>query len=73
MARMDYYHDPKAPKPKNIVVAVLDRQGRLLMIRRTDNDMYSTPGGAQDVSETIGHTIVRETKEETGIDVKPSI
>ena len=75
MARTDHYHDPNAPKATNIVVAVTafvqDDQGRLLMIRRTDNDLYSIPGGAQDVGETIGHTVVREVKEETGIDVEP--
>jgi len=42
------------------------------MIRRTDNDLYSIPGGAQDVGETIGHTVVREVREETGIDVEPT-
>jgi ADP-ribose pyrophosphatase YjhB (NUDIX family) len=75
MARTDHYNDPNAPKATNIVVAVTafvqDDQGRLLMIRRTDNDLYSIPGGAQDVGETIGHTVVREVKEETGIDVEP--
>jgi ADP-ribose pyrophosphatase YjhB (NUDIX family) len=75
MARTDYYNDPNAPQANSIVVAVTafvqDEQGRLLMIRRTDNDMYSIPGGAQDVGETIGHTVMREVKEETGIDVEP--
>ncbi|MFT7839508.1 NUDIX domain-containing protein [Saccharothrix sp. BKS2] len=76
MARTDHYNDPNAPKATNIVVAVTafvqDDQGRLLMIRRTDNDLYSIPGGAQDVGETIGHTVIREVKEETGIDVEPT-
>lgn len=76
MARTDHYNDPNAPTATNIVVAVTafvqDDQGRLLMIRRTDNDLYSIPGGAQDVGETIGHTVIREVKEETGIDVEPT-
>ncbi|GAA3637842.1 NUDIX domain-containing protein [Lentzea roselyniae] len=75
MARTDHYNDPNAPKATNIVVAVTafvrDEHGRLLMIRRTDNDLYSIPGGAQDVGETIGQTVIREVKEETGIDVEP--
>lgn len=75
MARIDHYNDPAAPEPNSIVVAVTafvqDDHGRLLMIRRTDNNMYSIPGGAQDVGEPIGHTVVREVKEETGIDVVP--
>ncbi|SMD06657.1 NUDIX hydrolase [Lentzea albidocapillata] len=76
MARTDHYHDPTAPKATNIVVAVSafvqDEHGRLLMIRRTDNDLYSIPGGAQDVGETIGRAVIREVKEETGIDIEPT-
>ncbi|MGW4116405.1 NUDIX hydrolase [Actinosynnema sp. NPDC004786] len=76
MTRTDHYHDRNAPKATNIVVAVTafvqDDRGRILMIRRTDNDLYAIPGGAQDVGETIGHTVIREVKEETGIDVDPT-
>ena len=71
--RVDYYHDPHAPPANSIVVAVTafiqDTTGRLLMIRRTDNDLYAIPGGAQEVGETVSETVVRETREETGISV----
>lgn len=74
MARKDYYHDPNAPTPNSIVVAVTafvqDDASRLLMIRRTDNDYYTIPGGAQDVGETLTQTVVREVEEETGITVE---
>lgn len=76
MARTDHYNDPDAPRANSIVVAVTafvqDEQDRLLMIRRTDNDMYSIPGGAQDVGESIAQTVTREVKEETGIDALPT-
>ncbi|GAA3847130.1 NUDIX domain-containing protein [Saccharothrix violaceirubra] len=76
MSRIDYLNDPNAPKPNSIRVAVSaivqDPTDRLLMIRRTDNDLYSIPGGAQDVGEPIGRTVVREIKEETGYDVEPT-
>ncbi|MGH3833797.1 MAG: NUDIX hydrolase [Pseudonocardiaceae bacterium] len=69
--RLDYYHDPDAPPANSIVVAVtafiLDAAGRLLMIRRTDNDLYAIPGGAQEIGETISQTVLREVQEETGI------
>jgi ADP-ribose pyrophosphatase YjhB (NUDIX family) len=69
--RVDYYRDPDAPTANSIVVAVtafiLDEPGRLLMIRRTDNDLYAIPGGAQEIGETIVQTVVREVREETGI------
>jgi ADP-ribose pyrophosphatase YjhB (NUDIX family) len=72
--RVDYYHDSDAPPANSIVVAVTafiqDSTGRLLMIRRTDNDLYAIPGGAQEIGETIVQTVVREVKEETGITVE---
>lgn len=73
MARIDYYYDRNAPPANSIVVAVTafiqDTDGRLLMIRRTDNDLYAIPGGAQEIGETISQTVVREVGEETGITV----
>lgn len=73
MARRDYYHAPDPPSANSIVVAVTafiqDTAGRLLMIRRTDNDLYAVPGGAQEIGETIAQTVVREVREETGITV----
>jgi ADP-ribose pyrophosphatase YjhB (NUDIX family) len=73
MARRDFYHAPDAPPANSIVVAVTafvqDASGRLLMIRRTDNDLYAIPGGAQEIGETIAQTVVREVREETGITV----
>jgi ADP-ribose pyrophosphatase YjhB (NUDIX family) len=72
--RVDYYHDSDAPPANSIVVAVTafvqDAAGRLLMIRRTDNDLYAIPGGAQEVGETIARTVGREVNEETGITVE---
>jgi ADP-ribose pyrophosphatase YjhB (NUDIX family) len=76
MARIDYYRDPTAPMATSIVVAVtafvLDGDRRVLMIRRTDSGLYAIPGGTQEVGETISQTVVREVREETGIDVEPS-
>ena len=74
MARTEYFHDPDAPKPNSIVVAatvfVLDNTGQVLLIQRTDNGLWALPGGAQDFGESISATAVRETREETGIDVE---
>jgi ADP-ribose pyrophosphatase YjhB (NUDIX family) len=75
MTRKDYYRDPAAPKANNIAVAVtafiLDEDDQVLMIRRTDSGLYSIPGAGQEVGETIGQTVVREGKEETGVDIEP--
>ncbi len=74
MARVEYLNDPDAPKANSIVVActvfVLDDTGRVLLIRRTDNSLWAIPGGAQDLGESIAETAVRETREESGIDVE---
>lgn len=74
MARTDYLDDPNAPKATSIVIAasafVLDEQGRLLMIRRTDSGLHALPGGRHELGETMTETAVRETAEETGIRIK---
>src|SRR3954463_7115167 len=70
--RIDYLDDPKAPAANSLVlsvnVAVADDQGRVLVIRRSDNDNWALPGGAMDTGESIAQAAVRETREETGID-----
>jgi ADP-ribose pyrophosphatase YjhB (NUDIX family) len=64
MARVEHLDDPDAPKANSIVVAVtafvLDDRDRILLIRRTDNDLWALPGGAQEVGEYIAETVVRE-------------
>ncbi|MER7269004.1 NUDIX domain-containing protein [Micromonospora carbonacea] len=74
MARTEHYHDPNAPKANSIVVAVsvfvCDEGGRVLLIQRTDNGLWSLPGGGQEIGEPVAGTAVRETREETGVRVE---
>lgn len=74
MARTDHSHDPDAPKPTSIVIAVsafvTDERDRLLMIRRTDNGLYALPGGRHELGETMTQTAIREADEETGIQIE---
>jgi ADP-ribose pyrophosphatase YjhB (NUDIX family) len=74
MARIDHYRNPDAPTANSIVVAVTafvqNDDGRLLLIRRTDNDLYAIPGGALELGETLTQTVQREVTEETGIEVQ---
>ena len=69
--RIDYLDDPDAPKANSLVpsanVIVVNDQGEILMIRRTDNDNWAVPGGGMDLGESITDAAVRETQEETGI------
>src|SRR5579859_6608044 len=50
----------------NVVVA--DDDGRILLIRRTDNGNWAVPGGAIDLGESMIDSAIRETREESGID-----
>lgn len=74
MGRIEHYNDPDAPRPNRLIPAasavVVDGAGRILLARRTDNDLWTIPGGAMEPGESISHTAVREVKEETGIDVE---
>jgi 8-oxo-dGTP pyrophosphatase MutT (NUDIX family) len=72
--RIDYYDDPDAPKPNSVVpaaVAIVAREdGAVLLIRRTDNGNWALPGGAIEMTESVADAAVRETLEETGIQVE---
>ncbi|MYX27286.1 NUDIX domain-containing protein [Streptomyces sp. SID8381] len=74
MARTEYYDDPEAPKPNSLVVAasavVTDEQGRILLQRRRDNDLWALPGGGLEMDDSLPGAAVREVKEETGLDVE---
>jgi len=74
VARIDYLDDPAAPPANSVVpsanVVVVNDKGEILVIRRTDNGNLAVPGGGMDLGESIVETAVRETKEETGIDVE---
>jgi ADP-ribose pyrophosphatase YjhB (NUDIX family) len=73
VARIDYFNDPNAPKANSIVPSVTaivpNDRGELLLVHKTDNDLWALPGGAMDGGESMADTVVREVKEETGIDV----
>ena len=74
MGRVDYFHDPDAPRANSLVVGssaiVIDDRNRILLQRRTDSGNWALPGGAMDIGETFAESAVREVKEETGFDVR---
>ncbi|PWI43196.1 NUDIX domain-containing protein [Streptomyces sp. ICBB 8177] len=73
MSRIDYYRDPAAPSANSVVPSVTavvrDAEGRLLLIHKTDNDLWALPGGGHDLGESVADTVVREVREETGVEV----
>jgi ADP-ribose pyrophosphatase YjhB (NUDIX family) len=72
--RIDYLDDPDAPPANSVVpsanVVVVNDEGQILLIRRTDNGNIALPGGGMDLGESITQAAVREVKEETGLDVE---
>lgn len=74
MGRRDYEDDPDAPQANSLVpaasVVVADGMGRILLQRRSDNGMWALPGGAMHMGESLPDCAVRETREETGLDVE---
>jgi ADP-ribose pyrophosphatase YjhB (NUDIX family) len=75
VSRVEHFNDPDAPAANSLVPAasavVVDQDGRILLHRRDDNELWSIPGGAMETGERIADTAVREVKEETGLEVRP--
>jgi ADP-ribose pyrophosphatase YjhB (NUDIX family) len=73
-ARRDYYRDPSAPRANSLVpggsALVVDDEGAILMQRRSDSGNWSLPGGVMDIGETLEQCVIRETKEESGLDIE---
>ena len=49
---------------------VRDADGRVLLLRRADDDRWDLPGGATDPGETPARTAEREVQEESGLRVR---
>lgn len=74
MTRIDYLDDPDAPTATTVLPAasavVVDGQRGILLAKRTDSGRWTIPGGGMKPGESIADTAVRETKEETGVDIE---
>ncbi|MFQ6396653.1 NUDIX domain-containing protein [Nocardia sp. KC 131] len=56
-----------------VVGAVVQNEGKVLLLQRPIDDfmggIWELPSGKVDPGETVGHTLIREVKEETGLDI----
>ena len=61
-------------RPFLAVSAAIIRDGKVLIVRRARKpalNLYSLPGGAVEVGESLIDAVVREVREETQLDVEP--
>ncbi|MFI7691655.1 NUDIX hydrolase [Nonomuraea sp. NPDC049655] len=61
------------PNSHSVSVAgvIIDDQGRALLTQRRDNGHWEAPGGVLEPDEDITTGLLREVKEETGLQVEP--
>ena len=62
------------PKTKLSVCGVIIHKGRFLIVKRSENDdflpnYWEFPGGGVETSENLEDALIREIKEEIGIDI----
>ena len=72
---MDYIHDlRKEIGSRKIILnaagAVIVREGKILLQRRSDNGKWGLIGGLLELNETYEEAALREIREETGLKVK---
>lgn len=74
---MDYIHSlrPLIGSRKiilNCAGTLIIREGRILFQRRSDNGKWGLIGGLVEMNETYEDAAVREAREETGLEIRPT-
>lgn len=49
---------------------IVNNDGKILLQKRADKNIWGLPGGCQELGERFQDTIIREVKEETNLDIK---
>ncbi|HFJ9921783.1 TPA: NUDIX hydrolase, partial [Pseudomonas aeruginosa] len=63
--------DSHYPTPKlDVRALILDSQQRVLLVREASDSRWTLPGGWCDVNESPADAVVRETQEESGLEVR---
>lgn len=60
---------PPPPWGVGAFAVIVDQDGRVLWVKRRDYDVWNLPGGRREGMEAPWETAIRETREETGLDV----
>ena len=72
MADVDLRRYP--PRPYLAVSAAIERDGKVLLVRRARNPakhIYTLPGGGVEIGETLIEAVTREVREETALEIAP--
>ena len=54
-----------------VMAVIRNEAGEILVARRTDDLLLDVPGGYCDLGETTTAAVIREVREETGLDIEP--
>jgi 8-oxo-dGTP pyrophosphatase MutT (NUDIX family) len=54
----------------SVSAVIFDRRGRLLLQQRSDGGQWGLPGGSVEIGESVAAAVVREVREETGLDIE---
>ena len=63
---------PGYATPKIDVRAAVIKEGKILLVQESTDNCWAMPGGWADVGDIPSEVAIRETKEESGFDVKPT-
>ena len=68
----DFLSQPGYATPKlDVRGAITNDDGHILLVRERSDGGWCLPGGWADVGETPSEMVIREVREESGLDVKP--
>lgn len=66
-----FMEQPGYATPKIDIRAAVIKDGKILLVQETTDNCWAMPGGWADVGDVPSEVAIRETKEESGFDVKP--
>jgi ADP-ribose pyrophosphatase YjhB (NUDIX family) len=61
----------RAPLRLTVGCVLRDAEGRVLLMRRSDNGLWGLPGGGVEPGESVAEAVAREVYEETGLTIRP--
>jgi len=67
----NFLAQPGYATPKIDVRGAVIRKGKILLVQERQDKRWCMPGGWADVGELPSHSVIRETKEESGFEVAP--